>query len=200
MAFRFTTEAPSQQLYSDVQNLNQFSNEQLTQFTQIVLVHLTNPSDATRRLGEFGEEHGVNVRALGNTLRGVLFFFTGALKANLGAQQVKSDLSGLGLAEDKAELLSSQWQTEFSALARTMASRTLSVNQLVDTEWAFGVTSASSELNNQGSCFLQLKFVVDRGFSREDVVMELTLPQFYSFLSEMQAANRLICSMTKTAE
>ena len=92
-----------------------------------------------------------------------------ALKNNLGAEHLSSDLCQLGLREDKASLLARQWSAEFSALARTMMARTISVNQLVDIDWAFGVTAASSELNHQGSCYLQLKLVIDKGHTKEQV-------------------------------
>ena len=62
------------------------------------------------------------------------------------------------------------------------------VNQLVDMEWKFGVTAASNDLNVVGQTFLQLKLIIDRGGQREDMFMEMTLPQFYSFLHEMEKA------------
>ncbi|XP_077862236.1 COMM domain-containing protein 7-like [Saccoglossus kowalevskii] len=62
------------------------------------------------------------------------------------------------------------------------------INQLVDMEWKFGVTAANSEINKVGNTFLQLKLVVNKGNRTENVYMELTLPQFYSFLHEMEKA------------
>jgi hypothetical protein len=53
----------------------------------------------------------------------------------------------------------------------------------------FSVTAANDELAQVGKVFLQLKLVVDRGDGvRETVPMELTLPQFYAFLQELQKA------------
>jgi hypothetical protein len=44
-----------------------------------------------------------------------------------------------------------------------------------------------------GSTFLQLKMVVDKGAGRtEDVFMELSLPQFYDFLSQMEKARTYV--------
>ncbi|CAI9597167.1 unnamed protein product, partial [Staurois parvus] len=47
--------------------------------------------------------------------------------------------------------------------------RTLSINQLVDMEWKFGVTAASSEVEKAGSIFLQLKMVIRKGSKLEPV-------------------------------
>ena len=51
------------------------------------------------------------------------------------------------------------------------------------------VTAASDELGQVGSTFLHMKLVVDKGRGeREDVFMELTLPQFYEFMADMEKA------------
>jgi hypothetical protein len=40
-----------------------------------------------------------------------------------------------------------------------------------------------------GNTYLQLKLVLDKGVNKaEEIFMELTLPQFYSFLHEMEKA------------
>ena len=80
------------------------------------------------------------------------------------------------------------WKTNIVALSRSVVGQTFMVNQLVDMEWKFGVTAASSDLKVVGQTFLQLKLVVDRGGRHEDVFMEMTLPQFYAFLHEMERA------------
>ncbi len=53
---------------------------------------------------------------------------------------------------------------------------------------SLAVTAANDEVSQVGKVFLQLKLVVDRAGTRETVPMELTLPQFYAFLHEMQKA------------
>uniref|UniRef100_A0A8C4DPY2 COMM domain containing 7 n=1 Tax=Dicentrarchus labrax TaxID=13489 RepID=A0A8C4DPY2_DICLA len=50
------------------------------------------------------------------------------------------------------------------------------------------VTVGTSEVQKVGNIFLQLKLVVRKGNSTENVYMELTLPQFYNFLHEMERA------------
>ena len=63
------------------------------------------------------------------------------------------------------------------------------INQLVDMEWKFGVTASSSEMNKVGNSFLQLKLVVSKDSdSTEDIFMEMSLSQFYTFLHEMEKA------------
>uniref|UniRef100_A0A673K8M6 COMM domain-containing protein 7-like n=1 Tax=Sinocyclocheilus rhinocerous TaxID=307959 RepID=A0A673K8M6_9TELE len=76
----------------------------------------------------------------------------------------------------------------YPVLSRLAVGQTLMVNQLVDMEWKFGVTVGTSELQKTGNIFLQLKLVIRKGNKTENVYMELTLPQFYNFLHEMERA------------
>ncbi|XP_063104594.1 COMM domain-containing protein 7 isoform X5 [Cavia porcellus] len=91
-----------------------------------------------------------------------------------------------GLSEEKATYFSEKWKQNTPALAQWAVGQTLMINQLIDMEWKFGVTSGSSELEKVGSIFLQLKLVVKKGNQIENLYIELTLPQFYSFLHEME--------------
>jgi hypothetical protein len=62
---------------------------------------------------------------------------------------------------------------------------TLTVNQLEDIDWRFGVTASSSEMDRVGSTFLQMKIkTADKPVSN----IELSLEQFYHFLGEMEKA------------
>lgn len=55
-------------------------------------------------------------------------------------------------------------------------------------EWKFGVTASSEELKDVGSSFVQLKLQLRTGSESETVYLELTLPQFYKMLHELQRA------------
>uniref|UniRef100_A0A8C5KA33 COMM domain containing 7 n=1 Tax=Jaculus jaculus TaxID=51337 RepID=A0A8C5KA33_JACJA len=109
-----------------------------------------------------------------------------ALKRSLTSEQVRTDFISLGLNEEKATYFSEKWKQSAPSLVRWAMGQTLMINQLVDMEWRFGVTSGSSELEKVGSIFLQLKLVVKKGNQTENLYIELTLPQFYSFLHEME--------------
>ena len=62
-------------------------------------------------------------------------------------------------------------------------------HRLVGLDWKFGVTASSDELQAVGSTFVlvRLKVAPKEGSGETRVVpMELTLPQFYSFLHELE--------------
>ncbi|XP_058847020.1 COMM domain-containing protein 7-like isoform X3 [Acipenser ruthenus] len=169
----FSKEALRDSVSTDIQNLNKLSEETDRFLSQ---------------LNEFASENGMSPGPLKNLVKSVLLVPNGALKRNLTAEQVKADLITLGLNEDKASHFADQWKVHYPALSRLAVEQTLMVNQLVDMEWKFGVTAGSSELHKVGSIFLQLKLVVRKGNATENIFMELTLPQFYSFLHEMERA------------
>jgi len=140
-------------------------------------------------LGEFAQEQGVNVNSLKIIVRGVILFFKGAIKENLTPLYVKEDLVNLGLTEDKAIIVGQKWKANFISLSRSFMAQTLVVNDLLDMEWRFGVTASTNELRKAGSTFLQLKLVLDKGNNKKETVhMELTLPQFYQFVNDMEEA------------
>jgi hypothetical protein len=122
-----------------------------------------------------------------------------------------------GLPAAHAEQVASLWRGQVLELSRTAISATLTVNELVDMEWKFGVTVGTDEIEKVSSCvgwlrflthavapvarccvqmgatFLQLRMVIDKGSGvRENVLMELSLPQFYDFLSQMEKAKTFV--------
>ena len=67
---------------------------------------------------------------------------------------------------------------------------TLSVNHLKDLDWRFGVTAASSEVNEVGVTFIQLCLTLDKeGKDKEEkTYVELSLKQFYDLLHQLEKA------------
>lgn len=64
-----------------------------------------------------------------------------------------------------------QWGSRLGVISRSAVGQTLSVNQLVDMEWRFGVTASSNEVQRVGSSFLQLRLLINKGNTKEEVFM-----------------------------
>ncbi|XP_064420295.1 COMM domain-containing protein 7 isoform X2 [Latimeria chalumnae] len=169
----FTKETLPEIVASDIQYLNKL-NQQSSRFLS--------------QLNEFASQNGMSPGPLRSIMKSVLLVPNGALKRNLTAEQVRQDFTALGLSEEKTSYFTDQWILHSPVLSRLAVGQTLSVNQLLDMEWKFGVTAGSSELQKVGTIFLQLKLVIKKGNATENVYMELTLPQFYNFLHEMERA------------
>lgn len=75
----------------------------------------------------------------------------------------------------------------------------LASKQLVDLDWSFGVTASSNECNQVGKTFLQLKLTIRQEDNElKDVFMEMTIEQFYHFLSEMEKCKSYIDLMSSS--
>uniref|UniRef100_A0AC11BSJ6 Uncharacterized protein n=1 Tax=Ovis aries TaxID=9940 RepID=A0AC11BSJ6_SHEEP len=156
----------------DMQQLNQLGAQQFSALTEVLFHFLTEPKEVERflaQLSEFATTNQISLGPLRSIVKSLLLVPNGALKKGLTAEQVRADFMTLGLSEEKAVYFSEKWKQNAPTLAR----------------WAI-VTSGSSELEKVGSIFLQLKLVVKKGNQTENVYIELTLPQFYSFLHEME--------------
>ncbi|XP_029467198.1 COMM domain-containing protein 7 isoform X2 [Rhinatrema bivittatum] len=184
----FTQEPVPDSVTSDMQNLNQLVPE-FSALAEVIFHYLTDPKEVDQlfaKLSEFGAVNGISLGALKNIIKSTLLVTNGALKRNLTAEELRADWIALGLSEEKASQFADQWQKYAPALTRLALGQILEINQLVDMEWKFAVTAGSSELNKVGSIFLQLKLVIKKGSNIENVYIELSLPQFYSFLHEME--------------
>lgn len=191
MQLHFTKDVLPDSVSNDFTNLNKLNEQQFHRLLEILFQFLLEPKETERfmqQLGEFAAEHGMSAGPLKNLMKSVLMVPQGAMKKNLSAEQIKEDLLTLGLNEDKAGPFSQQWGEHAAALSRLAVRQTLMINQLVDMEWKFGVTVGTSEIHKVGNIFLQLKLVIRKGNSTENVYMELTLPQFYNFLHELERA------------
>ncbi|XP_041436670.1 COMM domain-containing protein 7 isoform X3 [Xenopus laevis] len=169
---------------------------QVSRLCNIIFVFLKEQKeqDFQPQIDDFARDNGISLGPLKSIVKSTFLILNDALKRNVSAEQLRADLIGLGLDEEKASYFEHQWGTDLSLLSWMAAERTLLINQLVDMEWKFGVTAASSETDKSGSIFLQLKMMIRRGSVTEPVYVELTLPQFYSFLHEIERAkNSLEC-------
>ncbi|CDQ88022.1 unnamed protein product [Oncorhynchus mykiss] len=182
LQLQFTKDTLPDSVSNDFQNLNKFNEQQFTSLTEILFNFLLEPKEVNTPM------HELIFDILTDLVSAFMLRQLGSLKKNLTEDQVKEDLLTLGVSEDKADHFSQQWSLHYPVLSRLAVGQTLMVNQLVDMEWKFGVTVGTSELQKVGNTFLQLKLVIRKGNSTENVYMELTLPQFYNFLHEMERA------------
>lgn len=189
--FRFQDGVVEEDILKDLKSLKALSAKQLHDLVSMSLDFLTSTdaSALVERAQEFAQEHEINLTALKSTLRGLLMFFKGAARKHLSKALVHDDLLLFGLAEEQAAEVAKLWHAHLQSLSSSIADHALKVNKLVDMDWRFGVSSASSELQQVGRTFLQLRLQLDKGGGQTQTsCMELTLPQFYEFLQEMEKA------------
>ncbi len=121
-------------------------------------------------------------------MRSVILTLRGCMRHGVNADGLREDLTALGFPEASAEAIAGVWRSSAMQIAQHAVSTTLAVNRLVDIDYKFGVTAATDEVAQVGSTYLQLRLVLDRGGQREIVCVELSLPQFYHFLAQLERA------------
>jgi COMM domain containing 7 len=181
--------------------LNTFTEEKITSFMKPIIAWLVSPgqSDLMSELTEFSKNQGIAGKVIKVSLQGLLAILKGALKRNVSPSQLEEDLVNLGLKAELAKTATSAWRLSLGDLSRSAIGQTLCINELVDMDWKFGVTASSDDVENVGNTFLQLKLVIDKGKGgggTETVYMELSLPQFYTFLSQMEKAKSVVDYLT----
>ncbi|KAG2385459.1 hypothetical protein C9374_003274 [Naegleria lovaniensis] len=196
MKYYFAETVPAQ-LASDFETLQKVELDTYKQLVMASVRLLSGDSELSsvqqlhEALHPLSESSGISTQKLANLIRSITVFLQGVLGNNLKPEFIEQDCKNLGLDDDKAQLTCQLWKKYFIALSRGLFSQTLSIHPLLDLDWRFGVTASSSELNEVGSTFLQLKLTIDDGGKR-DVFVEMTLQQFYDFLHEMEKAQSSI--------
>eukprot|EP00286_Rhodomonas_abbreviata_P005649 CAMPEP_0181317416 /NCGR_PEP_ID=MMETSP1101-20121128/16455_1 /TAXON_ID=46948 /ORGANISM="Rhodomonas abbreviata, Strain Caron Lab Isolate" /LENGTH=201 /DNA_ID=CAMNT_0023424805 /DNA_START=9 /DNA_END=614 /DNA_ORIENTATION=- len=189
--FRFSDGSVEAEFIEDMKTLRALDESQLTELVELCLRFLS-AADASALIEgaqEYAERHGINTGVLKTTMRALLLFFKGAARKHLTHVLVKEDLQRFNLEEEKAAAVATLWHSHLLVLSRNIADQTLSVNKLLDMDWRFGVSSSSSELQQVGRTFLELRLQVEKGEGQsESKVMELSLSQFYALLQEMEKA------------
>ncbi len=199
------------QVSDSITTLNNFSPENLVKFMKPVISWLISPGtvDLMGELSKFAGESGISEDVNKSVLRGLFAVLKGSLRNNLKSQQLEEDLVSLGLKENLAKEAAKAWSSNIASITRSTLGQTLVINELVDMDWKFGVTASSDDVESVGSTFLQLKLVINKGLessagekagvAKEIVYMELTLPQFYSFLAEMEKAKSVVEFLSSNA-
>lgn len=115
----------------------------------------------------------------------------GSIVRQLSDQEVAQDLLTVGFSESQAKALMKAYRAGRMEAGQAALTQTLRVNQLLDMQWRFGVTAANNEIRHLGSTFLQMMLTLDMGNAEKQVRLELTLPQFYEFLAQMEKAKAM---------
>ncbi|KAK2157916.1 hypothetical protein LSH36_181g01012 [Paralvinella palmiformis] len=169
--FHFIDGDPPESLLTDVQTMNKFETEQFEELLQIIFNFLNEPNKSSHFLEDletFAKKNGLNAAALKGLIKTAIHVPNSALKRNLNASQLREDF--VNLVKDYLTLCT-KYECNLVNLSKSALSQTLTVNQLVDMEWKFGVTAASSEMDKVGNTFLQLKMAVKKGNKNEHFYM-----------------------------
>ncbi|KAF8783195.1 COMM domain-containing protein 7 [Argiope bruennichi] len=177
---------PDLQLF---QKLNQETYLELLDASFKYFAEKSQSLDSFPQYKKICNSSGIEFSELEPSLQLFLQLIRDAVRKNKSLTQLCEELLKLGMSEDQIDVFSKQWEKVHSSLIQTTAADTIPINPLIDMEWKFGVSSASSQFNTIGNVFLQMKLEIDQGNGRtKTVCFELQLSEFYAFLHEMERA------------
>jgi len=196
--FHFTSKQPDEATVKNVARLNALSVEQVQSVASLVLEFLQSKHTSTSlmaRVDAIGEAEAINVGVLREIVRATLAVLRGSVRANSSPTYVQADFQALGADAPRAAAIAALWKAASADIKRAAVGHTLLVNELVDLEWSFGVTASNSELDKVADCYLHLALTLADGAGQtKRVPMELTLPQFYQLVSELEKAKAHVAS------
>ncbi|ESO02396.1 hypothetical protein HELRODRAFT_161662 [Helobdella robusta] len=108
----------------------------------------------------------------------------GFLRKKVSKEAIAQDLVKLGLKEKHSILVA----TKIEGWNGQAPSSPGPVSKLLDVKWKFGITVATNDQMKASSTFIDLDLTVDSGSGEQKIFFELTLPQFYNFLHELESA------------
>ena len=182
------------------------STVQLVGILDLIVSFVKQPSSLetfSESVGEVASDLGISISSskLKTFLKVLVLFVKGSSENGLNSLQVKEDLLNLGISKEAVDaegknyldVISQLWNSQYSNMILGLVGKSIKANQLIDMKWKFGVTSSSSAIQQVGATFLQMKFVIEKGKNgTEEFHVELTLPQFYNFLTQMEKAKNYI--------
>jgi COMM domain containing 7 len=114
-----------------------------------------------------------------------------AMKAGYNAAEMEERCQSTGLSSSRANIIYKRWKDRYREITSSLLSRVMSANRLVDMDWSFGVTVASSDANQVGKTYVQLKLVIDQaGDGPRTHFVELSVDQFYQFLGALESCKQ----------
>lgn len=188
-SFNFTNDTPTKEFFAVVELINQLSKQQYGEIFNSAFILIDNPDLATEidtLLYACSDRSNVDTASLRDILRVLLIISKEARRNMLTSGQLYSDMLKLKMDSACASAFCQAWKQNF--LQSQDAFDAIPPKRLLDVDWKFGVTASSDALARVGNCYLQLKMVVAKGSESENVLMELSIPQFFEFMHEMEKA------------
>ena len=132
----------------------------------------------------------------------LLLVFQMAMKESKSTKQLKEHfVSQLEMSESVASSIVERWDDANDRISSSLLAKTLKTKRLVDLDWTFGVTASTSDMDAVGTAFLQLKMSLDVGEGNtQDEYMELSIDQFFSFLSSMEQCKKFLDMMSNSED
>lgn len=199
MPYNFCEQDLPQGFIEDFQRINELNVEQCDHLLDVVFGFLSRRETAeqlVQNLHEYAENYGMKEDSIKDTTRSLIVVINSMVKKELSMQQIEADLRMLTMAESVIKQFCKKWCTNITGLQSSLLKSKLQGRRLVDMDWKFGVTAASSELQQVGSCFIQMKLATGTRQGTSSVI-EMNVAGFYDLMHEVEKAKISLESATR---
>lgn len=186
------TSLQDQQNLAQIGVLNNLNDDQMTQYAQLLIGFIIdtttqNTAESQEKLASFISTNGLK-RSYETAFYLIVNILIDHIKQNNSFDIVQSSLQNTQLQPSHASIVLQFYQRNSETIHGLLSENVFKLSKLLGIEWRFGVTTSSSSLSQIGTCFLQLKLSALKNGKPSTSIVEMTLPQFYSFLAALQKA------------
>ena len=149
---------------------------------------------------------GAKAKPVRNFVRSLICILQGIIKYGLSTNSIKEDFLNLGIDNTIVDNWIQIWDKQAALITQVVTDRSIDNQALVDAEWRFGVTVSTDDIAKVGSTFLQMKLTTLHELSPSSTSntiannntilqqhhLELTIPQFYDLLSQLEKAKSYV--------
>lgn len=199
MPYNFCDKDPSQSFIADFQRINELNVEQYDQLLEEVFGFLSSRETAeqfTQNLHEYAERIGINGDSFKDSTKSLIVVIHSMIKRKMSMQQIEADFQALKVEESLIKRFREKWGANFTGLQSSLLKSKFQGKRLVGLDWKLGVTAASSELKQVGSCFIQMKLMTGDRRQQKTSVIEMSVASFYDLMHETEKARMSLESAT----
>lgn len=176
----------------------------IPQLSQATLSFLLDPNAAIleEEMSAVTKTHGVKKGVVKEICKLLIVTWQNAMRECWDDKRLQQLAVSCGLAEDLSKTLSKHWMKCSKLMTSGISgNKNIEGKDVVDMDWSFGVTAASSDNSEVGSPYLQMRLTIrDKGTEEtQTVFLELTLEQFYHFLAQLEACKTAIDILSSNA-
>jgi len=164
--------------------------------SQATLTFLMEPNAAALEADMVGvmEKHGLSKGVVKDLCKHLIVIWQNAIRECWDESRLSTTAKACGLSAGVCAALAKHWKKCSKLLVSNLVGKSIDGNDVVDMDWSFGVTAASSDCTDAGKTFLQMRLtLLDRATdSTRNVFLELSLEQFYHFLAQLEGCKTAI--------
>lgn len=150
--------------------------------------------DISSEVNRLASDSSVKASVLRGAISEVVGFYSLGQNSGWTAAKLREHLKTTPCPANVCTVIVRVWDENQGRITASSLTKTLKANQLVDMDWVFGVTASSDSCNEVGKTYLQLKLTFDQdvGDGGKHMHLEMTVDQFFAFLSSMEQCKQFL--------